>query len=103
MPGDQVFVDIESQGILVDCRRLQELLGNQEWKLRHLLMIDVDYFKKYNDTYGHLAGDEVLKQIAKAIQQSTQRPADLVARFGGEEFVVVLPATPADGMRCRQH
>lgn len=62
-----------------------------------LLMIDVDYFKAYNDTYGHLAGDEVLKRIALAMQRCTQRPADLAARFGGEEFVLILPSTPAPG------
>jgi len=60
-----------------------------------ILMIDVDSFKRYNDTYGHLAGDEVLKSIAVAMQKSFMRPADLTARFGGEEFAVILPATPA--------
>jgi two-component system chemotaxis family response regulator WspR len=56
-----------------------------------LLMIDVDNFKQYNDTYGHLAGDEVLKQVAAVIQTAANRSGDLAARFGGEEFVVVLP------------
>lgn len=64
-----------------------------------LLMIDVDNFKKYNDTYGHLAGDEVLKQVATAMRSCLHRPADLTARFGGEEFVVVLPGTNAGGAR----
>lgn len=62
-----------------------------------LLMIDIDYFKQYNDTYGHLKGDECLKTVASAIQKALVRPADCVARFGGEEFVVVLPATDAIG------
>jgi two-component system chemotaxis family response regulator WspR len=62
-----------------------------------ILMIDVDDFKRYNDGYGHLAGDEVLKQVAGAIQACCERPTDLAARFGGEEFVVILsPASVAD-------
>jgi two-component system, chemotaxis family, response regulator WspR len=62
-----------------------------------VLMIDVDEFKRYNDTYGHLSGDEVLKQVSKTIADSVNRPADLAARFGGEEFIVVLPATALPG------
>ncbi|WP_024303721.1 diguanylate cyclase domain-containing protein [Pseudogulbenkiania sp. MAI-1] len=62
-----------------------------------LLMIDVDDFKRYNDTYGHLAGDDILKQVAETIQRSPERSTDLAARFGGEEFAVILPATPLSG------
>lgn len=61
-----------------------------------LLMIDIDHFKQYNDTYGHLAGDEVLKTVAQAVRQTFQRPKDLAVRLGGEEFVVVLPQTALD-------
>jgi two-component system, chemotaxis family, response regulator WspR len=64
-----------------------------------LLMIDVDNFKLYNDTYGHVAGDKVLKQIASAIEGCLTRASDLAARFGGEEFAVVLPGTSRGGLR----
>ena len=64
-----------------------------------VLMIDVDNFKRYNDTYGHLAGDEVLKSVAEMMRKGASRPADIPARFGGEEFVVLLPATPLAGAR----
>jgi diguanylate cyclase (GGDEF)-like protein/PAS domain S-box-containing protein len=62
-----------------------------------LLMLDVDLFKLYNDTYGHQRGDNGLKQIAEACMDVVSRPGDLVARFGGEEFVVVLPNTDSEG------
>ncbi len=58
-----------------------------------LLMIDVDYFKKYNDHYGHLAGDACLKRVAEVLASQSQRASDLVARYGGEEFVVISPTT----------
>ena len=62
-----------------------------------VLMVDVDHFKRFNDTYGHGAGDEALVQVARAMQRATNRPADLVARYGGEEFTLVLPDTDGDG------
>ncbi|MDH5681579.1 MAG: GGDEF domain-containing protein [Spirochaetota bacterium] len=62
-----------------------------------LIMIDIDFFKRYNDSYGHQAGDECLKKISKAIHNSLNRPGDIVARYGGEEFVVILSLTDRDG------
>ena len=84
-------------------RHVDEFIA-AEWKraLREqsmlaVLMIDVDDFKRYNDSYGHLAGDEVLKAVAAALQACVNRPADLAARFGGEEFIAVLPSTAPAG------
>ena len=62
-----------------------------------LVLCDVDFFKAYNDHYGHQAGDECLKRIATALQSCCRRPADIPARYGGEEFVIVLPDTELQG------
>ncbi|WP_197047300.1 diguanylate cyclase domain-containing protein [Planktothrix serta] len=84
-------------------RRFDEYL-TQEWKRatreQHplaLIFCDVDYFKNYNDQYGHLAGDECLIKVAQALDGSVRRPGDLVARYGGEEFAIILPQTSIPG------
>ncbi len=61
-----------------------------------LLMADIDDFKQFNDAYGHMAGDECLRKVATALAEAVMRPADMVARFGGEEFAVILPDTGAN-------
>lgn len=65
-------------------------------KLLSLIMIDIDYFKNYNDLYGHLAGDACLQEIAHTIRGSLRRAGNFVARYGGEEFMVILPETNAE-------
>lgn len=62
-----------------------------------LIMLDVDYFKRFNDRYGHPAGDDCLRNVASAIQQALKRPADLAVRYGGEEFTILLPETNVSG------
>lgn len=72
---------------------------NREHRSMSMLMIDIDDFKKFNDGYGHVEGDNVLKRVAKVLQRITKRPTDCVIRFGGEEFVVLLPRTNLDGAK----
>lgn len=96
-------VNIDGLTGIANRRAFDETL-HQEW-LRltrnqlplSLIIIDIDYFKKYNDHYGHSAGDACLAQVAKAIHAAIKRPTDLAARYGGEEFVLLLPETPLEG------
>lgn len=82
-------------------RREFENLLEQEWRRScrshtplSVLFIDIDYFKRYNDTYGHLAGDQCLREVSQCLQQTLSRSGEFVARYGGEEFVALLPHTP---------
>jgi len=84
-------------------RYLEEALAREYSRHSHsgldlaILMIDIDWFKAYNDTYGHLRGDECLKEVASVIAHGANRPADVAARYGGEEFVCILPDTGITG------
>jgi diguanylate cyclase (GGDEF)-like protein len=97
------LVNIDGLTQLANRRRFDEYLHQECLRLRRekaplsLILCDVDYFKLYNDTYGHPAGDECLKLIANQLQQITKRPSDLVSRYGGEEFAIILPNTPLSG------
>lgn len=88
---------------LFNRRHLDEQLGAELARARRegqpvsLCMADVDYFKRYNDNLGHLAGDDCLRAVAHALDRSAMRPTDIVGRYGGEEFVFILPATDAAG------
>jgi len=75
-----------------ECRR-----ARREVSPVSLLMIDIDYFKNYNDSLGHHRGDECLRMVAAVISDQMLRPGDLAARYGGEEFAVILPSTPLAG------
>ncbi|MBE9204565.1 PleD family two-component system response regulator [Synechocystis salina LEGE 06099] len=85
-------------------RRQLELFLDTEWPeaIREnypfsILMSDIDYFKNYNDHYGHQGGDDCLQQVAKALSKVVHRPKDLAARYGGEEFLIALPNTDLEG------
>jgi diguanylate cyclase (GGDEF)-like protein len=101
------LADLSSQdGLtgLANRRRLDERLAD-EWRRAMrgnepfgLVMIDIDHFKRFNDTYGHAMGDECLKAVAEALAGTLQRPCEFVARYGGEEFMAVLPDTPHAGL-----
>jgi diguanylate cyclase (GGDEF)-like protein len=87
-------------------RRRFDAVLRQEWRRcardespLSLVFCDIDYFKRFNDTYGHQAGDECLVRVAQAMEETLNRPADLVARYGGEEFIALLVDTAIDGAR----
>ncbi|HET8707666.1 MAG TPA: diguanylate cyclase [Pseudomonadales bacterium] len=91
------LVDIDGLTGVANRRHFDEWL-DREWRRAQrahypiaLLMIDIDFFKKYNDSYGHQKGDACLKAVAAALQCFAQRPGDLIARYGGEEFALILP------------
>lgn len=99
----QYLASIDGLTKVANRRRFDQYL-EQEWMRMarernslSLILCDIDFFKAYNDTYGHLAGDACLQRVAKAIRSVVKRPADLVARYGGEEFAVILPGTDAEG------
>ena len=94
---EYAFIDALTE--IPNRRRFDEIL-DREWrramrppKNLSLIMLDIDHFKDFNDTYGHGQGDDCLKQVAKAMERSLRRASDFVARYGGEEFAVILPAT----------
>jgi diguanylate cyclase (GGDEF)-like protein len=68
-----------------------------------VLVLDIDYFKQYNDHYGHIKGDECLRQVAQTLSLAANRPRDFIARIGGEEFVWLLPETDAESARLVAH
>jgi diguanylate cyclase (GGDEF)-like protein len=88
---------------LANRRLFEETLARELARARRagtpfaLILGDVDFFKKYNDRYGHVAGDDCLRKVAAAIALGARRPGDLAARYGGEEFAVILPDTGLDG------
>ena len=88
---------------LANRRRFDEVICREHARLARsggqlsLLMLDLDHFKGYNDTYGHLQGDDCLRRVAAVIGGVIRRPADLAARYGGEEFVCILPETTHEG------
>lgn len=82
----------------LDTRLMSELKSSQRHKLPvSILMMDVDSFKSFNDHYGHIAGDDCLKEITHALKKCMHRESDFIARFGGEEFVLILPDTTSKG------
>lgn len=100
-----LLASTDSLTSLANRRRFDRVLEGEWGRLEReqaslsLIFCDIDYFKNYNDAYGHQQGDECLVHMAKVLMKTVNRPADLVARYGGEEFAVILPRTDAQGAR----
>ncbi|MDB5525616.1 MAG: hypothetical protein JWM58_3379 [Rhizobium sp.] len=103
--AEQLRLLAETDGLtdLLNRRAFDQALDRELSRARRtkaplsLLLIDIDRFKAYNDYYGHLAGDDCLRKVAKCLKQVVRRPADIVARYGGEEFAIILPETGESG------
>ena len=99
----KINTDIDQLTQIANRRRFDDTMPHDIKKAKRtgtilsVLLIDIDHFKFYNDTYGHLEGDACLKKVAAALSSSLKRPRDLVARWGGEEFACLLPNTNAKG------
>lgn len=87
------LTEIANRRFFEDSYQREWLNAQREQQPLTLILLDIDYFKQYNDHNGHLLGDACLKQIAQILKKSVSRPRDLVARFGGEEFILILPDT----------
>ena len=97
------LVNLDGLTQLANRRCFNEHL-EQEWRRMAreqqplaLVLCDIDFFKQYNDTYGHPTGDDCLRQVGEVLQACAKRPADLASRYGGEEFALTLPKTPLEG------
>ncbi|QHF05005.1 diguanylate cyclase [Pseudomonas asturiensis] len=105
MAIDQLNLLAQTDGLtgLANRRFLDQNIEREWLRVRRthgafsLLLLDIDFFKRYNDSYGHLKGDECLIAVAQALKACVHRSTDLVARYGGEEFVILLPDTGAEG------
>jgi diguanylate cyclase (GGDEF)-like protein len=100
-----VLADHDGLTGIANRRRFETVLSKEQARAARsglplsIVILDVDHFKRFNDTYGHVAGDACLRQVAAALRNSLVRPADLAARYGGEEFVALLPDTDPAGAR----
>ncbi|GGH58262.1 diguanylate cyclase response regulator [Comamonas phosphati] len=97
------MVELDSLTSLVNRRGMDRILhteiaaARREGKPLTLMLCDLDHFKKFNDTYGHVQGDECLKHVGRLLREVCMRPRDIAARYGGEEFALILPNTPRSG------
>ena len=97
------MVELDALTGLVNRRGLDRMLhaeisaARREGKPLTLMLCDLDHFKRFNDTYGHIQGDECLRQVGRLLREVCVRPRDIAARYGGEEFALVLPNTPRSG------
>ena len=103
----EILSSIDPLTQVLNRRGLEEVLASA-WQINErqqgelsILMIDIDFFKPYNDNYGHPQGDKCLVQVANTLNETLNRATDSLARYGGEEFIVVLPFTPVEGARFK--
>lgn len=92
-----MLTGLPNRRVLEDIKTREYKRAKRNSELMAIILIDIDLFKPYNDTYGHPAGDRCLQQVAECLRAELRRPMDVAARFGGEEFIIVLPQTDLQG------